>query len=342
MANTQKLATQKPPFQQAAAAPIVVLGSLNMDFVVRVDELPVGGQTVMGRDFQTLPGGKGANQACAAGKLGGRTTMVGRVGDDVFAQRLLDSLAGAGVDVSLVQRTPGCSTGAATISVDSAGQNQIIVAAGANGRVGPGDVAAAFERLPRDGFLLLQLETPLETVAAAARAAASHGLRVVLDPAPAQQLDPSLLGLVDILTPNETEAHRLLGQPRDHVSPEEVAEVASALLELGPRAVILKLGERGAWLQQRGRGQAFPAPRVHACDSTAAGDTFNAALAVALAEGAEIDLAIRFANAAAASSVTKPGAQTSAPTRAEVAQLLQGQPAHAGHQAVIAFCQSAG
>lgn len=296
---------------------IVVVGSLNMDFVVQVGALPRPGETVGGWGFRLLPGGKGANQACAAARLGGRVAMIGRVGDDVFGGQLLASLDAAGVETGGVLTAAGEPTGVALIPVERGGQNQIVVAPGANHSLRPEEVTAALDARPAR-FLLLQLETPPETVAAAAARAQALGMTVVLDPAPAQALGAELLGSVGLLTPNESEARVLLGLTPGGVALGEAAEVARRLLALGPRRVVLKLGAQGAWLADRDRSDHFPAPSVEAVDATAAGDCFNGALAVRLAEGAPLDEAVRFANRAAAISVTRAGAQASLPTRAEV------------------------
>ncbi len=304
---------------------LVVVGSLNMDFVVTVERLPVAGETVLGRDFQMIPGGKGANQACAAGKLGSGSVavrMVGRVGYDVFADHLKASLAAAGVDVGAVNATKSQPTGVALIWVDKQGQNSIVVASGANFALAAADVEAMRQVFRGASLALFQLETPLDTVVAALALARAEGLRTMLDPAPAQPLPSDLLAQVDILTPNENEALMLLGRPPARVSETEAPELAEALRKLGPRHVVLKLGDRGSYYcGDAGSFQtaAFP---VEVRDTTAAGDTFNAALAVALAEGQPVPQAIRFANAAAAISVTRLGAQASAPTRSEVDRFL--------------------
>jgi ribokinase len=297
---------------------ITVVGSLNMDFVVRVATLPRPGETVAGHGFVTLPGGKGANQACAAGRLGGRARMVGRVGGDIFGTQLRESLGAAGVDTASVAVTEGCPTGVALIFVEDGGRNEIVVAAGANAHLMPEDVTGSVLGAAGD-LLLLQLESPLETVEAAAALGAQRGMTVILDPAPARPLPDGLLRNVDCLTPNETEALLLLGRSGGDVPLGEAAEVARALRSRGARSVILKLGDEGAFLDDGTTARHFPAHQVEAIDTTAAGDTFNGALAVALSEGREFPAAIAFANAAAAISVTRLGAQASIPTRADVA-----------------------
>ena len=304
---------------------LVVVGSLNMDFVVAVDHLPAPGQTVLGRNFQMIPGGKGANQACAAARLGEETVtvrMVGRVGYDVFADHLKASLSAAGVDVSAVHATRSEATGVALIAVDTAGQNSIVVASGANHALAAAEVEAMRSVFRGARFVLFQLESPIPTVAAALKLAHEEGVLTMLDPAPAVPLAPELLANVDILTPNESEASILLGLPPGRVSRENAAALARSLCERGPKAVVLKLGDQGCFYcdgESEIFSTAFP---VTAVDATAAGDTFNAALAVALAEGRGVEEALRFANAAAAISVTRLGAQASVPARPEVDGLL--------------------
>ncbi len=304
---------------------VVVVGSLNMDFVVRVRRFPVPGETVLGGEFRMIPGGKGANQACAAGRLGGNAVnvkMIGRVGRDVFADHLKASLSAAGVDVSGVHVTRSQPTGVALIAVDAAGQNSIVVAPGANGELAAADVEAMRRVFRGARVALFQLESPLDTVAGALRIAREEGLITILDPAPAQPLPPELLRQVDILTPNESEALGLLGRPSARLPISEAGRIATALLGLGPRSVILKLGEQGCYACGPDAEGPHAAFEVDAVDSTAAGDTFNAGLAIALAEGRELTDALRFANAAAAISVTRVGAQASAPSRAEVDRLI--------------------
>src|ERR1700691_93053 len=258
---------------------VVVVGSLNMDFVVSVDRLPVPGQTVLGSGFQMIPGGKGANQACAAGKLGAggaaAVRLIGRVGYDVFADHLKASLAAAGVDVSAVHATKSQPTGVALIWVDRQGQNSIVVASGANCALAAADVEAMRKVFRGASLALFQLETPLDTVSAALALARAEGLRTILDPAPAQPLPPALLQHVDILTPNEGEALMLLGRSPARVSAAEGPELARALRKLGPKTIILKLGDQGCFHYDDDGYWHLPAFPVEVRDSTAAGDTFN-------------------------------------------------------------------
>ncbi len=298
-----------------------------MDFVVQVERLPAPGETTLGSGFRMIPGGKGANQACAAGRLAANAAvrMVGRVGYDPFADHLKASLAASGVDVAAVMATRSQPTGVALIWVEKAGQNSIVVAAGANGELAPEDIESVKQAYSGARCALFQLETPLKTVESALQAARRAGAVTVLDPAPAQPLPAPLLALVDILTPNESEACLLLGRAPQRVGFEEAPAMAAALRALGPRAVILKLGEQGCYYSGPEGETAAAGFRVEAVDTTAAGDTFNGAFAVALAEGSELTDALRFANAAAALSVTRLGAQASIPQRAEAERFLESQ-----------------
>lgn len=300
---------------------IVILGSLNMDFVVRVPHLPTPGETVLGHGFETLPGGKGANQACAAGRAGSDNVavrMLGRVGYDVFGDQLKASLAASGVDVSGVHATQEQPTGVALICVDKAGQNSIVVASGANHAMRREDTSAMRAAYQGAYYALFQLETPLAVVEAALRLAREENVRTILDPAPAQPLSGELLSQVDILTPNESEALMLLGRLPERVDPENAPVLAEALLALGPKAVVLKLGDRGCFYWDGHAAIRQSAFHVDAVDSTAAGDTFNGALAVALARNPDVAPALEFASAAAAISVTRAGAQASIPTLREI------------------------
>ncbi len=304
---------------------IVVVGSLNMDFVVAVKQIPAPGETVLGGNFQMMPGGKGANQACAAGRLKSesmRVRMIGRVGLDVFGDQLKASLSAAGVDVSSVHASRTQPTGVAFIAVAPDGQNSIVVASGANMDLPASDVEAMRRVFHGAHAALFQLESPLDTVTAALQLARSEGLLTILDPAPAQPLSDELLMHVDILTPNESEALGLLGEPLRRLTPSEAAPIAAQLRHRGPRTVIVKLGDQGCFADDGAHARHYPGFPVTAVDTTAAGDTFNAALAVSLAEQNDLATAITFANAAAAISVTRHGAQASAPGRAEVEAFL--------------------
>jgi ribokinase len=304
---------------------IVVAGSLNADLVSRVGHLPAPGETVSAIAFDTYCGGKGGNQACAAAKLGGRVALIGCVGDDEAGRMLTGSLRTAGVDVAAVDVVSGVPSGTALVTVDAAGQNQIIVVPGANQALTPDRLAHHRDLLEAASVLLLQLEIPLETVRAAARMARAAGagatgaarVRVILDPAPAppptHPLPDDLLADVHYLTPNETELALIAGTQ----SPSIVGR-AQALLRRGVGSVIVTMGEAGAKLVEREGEYNWSARRTHVVDTTAAGDTFNAALAVALADGASIEEAGAFACAAASISVSRAGAQSSMPTLDEV------------------------
>jgi ribokinase len=302
---------------------IVVIGSLNMDLVGCAARIPVVGETITGHTFFSEPGGKGANQAYAAARLGGRVAMLGRVGGDDFGRQMRANLERVSCDVSGVLAVPDVSSGIALIFVADTGQNSIIIVPGANDRFSPEDVKAAREFLAGAVWVLLQLENPLPTVLAAARAAEHAGARVILDPAPARSVPDELFGLADIITPNETEAAILADLPPASLSPDQALVIARKLQARGARTVIVKVGEQGCLLVHPEGSQLLPAPAVKAVDTTAAGDVFNAGLAVGLSEGLDLPSACRFANAAAAISVTKLGAQTSAPTRAELNDFIQ-------------------
>jgi len=302
------------------AAKIIVVGSLNTDLVACATRIPVAGETITGHTFFSACGGKGANQAYAAARLGARVEMIGCVGQDDFGKQMRANLEHAGCDTSGVVAIPGVSSGIALIFVADSGQNSIVVVPGANERLTPADVESAKPRFSGAAALLLQLETPLATVQAAATAARSWGVRVILDPAPAPStpLPAELLRHVDVLTPNESEAALLAGLAPGRMNAAQAFEVARKLQQLGPRTVIVKLGDQGCALSDGNVEHALPAPRVKAVDTTAAGDVFNAALAVAFGEGADVLAACRVANRAAALSVTRRGAQPAAPSRAEL------------------------
>lgn len=304
---------------------VVVVGSLNMDLVIRSTRIPRPGETILGGDFHSVPGGKGANQAVGAARLRAEVWMVGRVGDDAFGRELLENLAADGIDHTFVLRDRGSATGVALIVVDDAGQNTIVVASGANMNLSPSDVDDAAPTISTADALLLQLESPLETVIHAAQLARSHGVTVILNPAPARPLPEELLALVDVLVPNESETALLTGMPVGNE--DEAAKASAALRKAGVGTVILTLGERGALVAQESGIRVYPAFAVEPVDTTAAGDAFLAGLSVALAEGRRLDEAVQWANAAGALATTRLGAQTSLPTRRAVEQLLAGFPA---------------
>jgi ribokinase len=298
-------------------AQVVVVGSLNADLVVRVDRFPAAGETVSGADFAVHAGGKGANQACAAARLGARVFMVGRLGRDENARLLRESLEAAGVDLSHVREDPSVPTGTALIEIDATGQNRIVVVPGANGRVEPADIDNAADLVGPGTILLVQLEIPLRAVARALSLAHERGAFVILDPAPVRPDAMSLVRLAHVVTPNESELGALVGEAPapDHAGARKQARV---LLARGAQAVVAKRGAEGAFLVRHDDEHDWPAPRIDAVDTTAAGDAWNGAFAAALAEGQSEKDAGRFATDAAALSVTRAGAQPGMPTRTEV------------------------
>lgn len=306
-----------------APTTIHVFGSLNMDLVCRTPRLPQPGETILGTHFETLPGGKGANQAVAAARLGAPTAMVGRVGEDDFGRQLIQGLQTAGVAASGVAMDAGAPTGVAAIAVDEAGCNTIVVVPGANGRVDDDDVDRLMGQLQPGDILLLQFEVPLPAVIAAAKAAKAQGARVIVDPAPARDDVPAeFFRTVDILTPNQIEASQLTGLSVTDIS--TATEAARQLVQRGVAIAIVKLGELGAVVAAGDRTFHQPALPVNTVDTVAAGDAFNGGLAVALAEAMDLAAAVEFASAVAAASVTVPGAQSSMPERSQVAALVMG------------------
>lgn len=304
-------------------AKVVVVGSSNTDMVVQVPHIPAPGETVLGGEFIMAAGGKGANQAVAAARLGAQVTLVARVGRDVFGERALAGFRQEGIDIQHIAVDPEAASGVALIFVDASGENSIAVAPGANARLTPQDVQQAKEVIEAADVLLLQLETPLETVRQAAEIAQRAGVRVVLNPAPAQPLPADVLALVDVLTPNEGEVSLLARRQIAQTTTLADAEAsARCLIEQGVKVVIVTLGARGALIVTPGFQQLVPGFAVDVVDTTAAGDAFNGGLAVALADGKSLAEAVRFANACGALAATKMGAQPSLPTANEVARFL--------------------
>ncbi|MEE8170258.1 MAG: ribokinase [Phycisphaerae bacterium] len=309
---------------------IAVVGSINMDLVVRVPHVPAPGETVVGGDLARYPGGKGANQAVAAARLGAKTIMIGRVGDDANGRALLDALAADGVDTTHVRVCDDAPTGAATIAVSDDGENAICVAPGANARVTPADVDAA-ERALRDCHVcLLQLELPVEPIVHAIRRCREWNVKTILDYAPAPADPPPELLQADVISPNAAEAAVLAGRS-EHAekmcsSADAVASLADAVCSRGASCVVLKLGAAGALICNDRGTQRIPPFTIEAVDTTAAGDAFTAALGVALAEGQSLAEAARFANAAGALACTVHGAQPSMPARDYVVALLAESP----------------
>ncbi|MBW4560323.1 MAG: ribokinase [Mojavia pulchra JT2-VF2] len=293
---------------------IIVFGSINIDLVATTPRLPITGETLLGHDFFQVPGGKGANQAVALTRLGIPTQMIGRVGADNFGTELINNLQTSGVQTDNIVVDEAVSSGVAIIAVDDNGGNQIIVIPGANGRVNNEDVERLSPLLGRASTLLLQFEIPLSAVVAAAKAARKAGVKVILDPAPAQSDIPDeLYPLVDIITPNEVEAGQLVGFAVD--GEESAAKAAAILLQKGVKCAIAKLGTKGVFCATNEETFFVPAFSVNAVDTVAAGDAFNGGLAAALYEGLSLHQAVVWGAAAGALAATKPGAQTSLPDR---------------------------
>lgn len=291
-----------------------------MDLVVSCNRFPQAGETAFGTDFGMYPGGKGANQAVAVARAGGKVHFVTRMGDDGFRAELVKSLASNGIGSDHVLTDPSESTGIALITVDRSGQNQILVVSGSNMRLSPEDLEERRSLFEQVDVVLLQLEIPIGTVVRAAEMASDAGAQVVLNPAPAQQLPDQIYPALDFITPNETEAEQLTGTPvSDRKSAEQAADW---FFQKGVTNVVFTLGERGALLVTHDRTKLFAAPRVDPLDTTAAGDAFNGALAARLAEGSPIDDALEFANAFAALSVTRAGAQPSMPAYREAMEFM--------------------
>lgn len=306
-------------------ARITVVGSLNMDLVVRTPRIPRPGETIIGSDFRTVPGGKGANQAVAAAKLGADVAMVGCVGQDDFGQALLLNLVDLNIDTEFVRRDPSAATGIALITVEDSGQNNIVLAPGANMELTAADIERAEGRIAESDIVLFQLESPVPVVHVGLELAKRRDVTTILNPAPASPLNDDLLRCVDVLVPNESETSLLTGLPVE--SQDEVRMAARRLRAMGIGTVILTLGERGAFLSSAEEERLVPAYQIEAVDTTAAGDAFVAGFAVALAEGGSLPEAVRWGNAAGALAAMRHGAQPSMPTRSEWEQFYQRETA---------------
>ncbi len=299
---------------------IVVVGSSNTDMIIKVSQLPAPGETVLGGQFIRAAGGKGANQAVAAARAGGKVTFVARVGDDMFGTSAIDGFKSDGINVDHVVKDAEAPSGVAQIMVADDGENCIAVASGANSNLSPQDIDLAHNAIGKADILLTQLETPIPTIIRAVELAKSFDKKVILNPAPAHPLPDDLLRNISVITPNETEAALLTGV--NVTNEESAARAALILIRKGVESVIITMGSKGAYVHHDNEGYLVPGFEVDAVDTTAAGDTFNGALAVRLSQGEHFRDAVIFANAAAALSVTRVGAQPSVPILSEVNTFL--------------------
>ena len=299
---------------------IVVVGSSNTDMIIKTARIPKPGETVLGGEFTIAAGGKGANQAVSAARAGGDVVFVARVGEDMFGEQAVNGFIQDNINVEYIFHDKNAPSGVALIFVDEKGENSIAVASGANANVSPADIETAREVIAASHILLMQLEIPLESVKAAAGIASESGVKVILNPAPAQPLVDDILKHISIITPNETEAELLTGINVENE--QDAGAAANRLLERGIETVMLTMGSRGGYIASPEFTGVVPAFRVDAVDTTAAGDVFNGVLAVSIAEGKSLVDAVRFASAAAALSVKTLGAQTSAPHRTEIEAFL--------------------
>ena len=299
---------------------IVVIGSSNTDMIIKMSRIPKPGETVIGGEFSTAAGGKGANQAVSAARAGGKVVLIARIGDDMFGTKAIYGFVQDGINIDNIITDKNAPSGVALIFVDEKGENSIAVASGANANLSPEDIKAAQKKIASAGMLLMQLEIPIETVKTAAEIASSNGVQVILNPAPACPLGDDILRHISIITPNENEAELLTGIKVE--DEHGAAEAADALLAKGINTVLITLGCRGVYVAASDFKGIVPGFKVKAEDTTAAGDVFNGVLAVSLAENIPLVDAVRFSNAAAALSVTKLGAQPSAPSREEIEDFL--------------------
>ena len=301
---------------------IIIFGSINIDLITTTKKLPIAGETIIGKDLYQIPGGKGANQAVALAKLGIPTVMVGRVGADSFGLELVQNLQNTGVQTDNILIDETVNSGIAIITVDDAGENQIVVIPGANGRVNQEDIKRLSPLLPTATALLLQLEIPINTVIAAAQAAQDANIKVILDPAPAQtNLPDEIYPLIDIITPNEIEAGQLVGFAVN--DQESATKAAKILLQRGVKCAIIKLGAKGVICATAEETFFIPAFSVDAVDTVAAGDAFNGGLAAALFTGLSLQQAVIWGTAAGALAATKMGAQSSLPDKLTFDSFLQ-------------------
>lgn len=303
-----------------SANKLVVLGSINADHILNVNEFPRPGETITGKDYRISFGGKGANQAVAAGRSGANITFIACVGDDDIGKQVCRQLKLDNIDIQPIESISGTNTGVAMIFVNGKGENVIAIDAGANAAVTPDYLNKYRQQVIDADVLLMQLETPLETILAAAKLAKQNDTLVALNPAPARELSDELLANIDIITPNETEAEQLTGITI--VNSDDANKAAGLLHAKGIRTVIITLGSRGAWVSIDGIGSLIEGYRVEPVDTIAAGDTFNGALITAMLEGQELYQAVKFGHAAAAIAVTRRGAQPSVPWRKEIDAFL--------------------
>jgi ribokinase len=297
-------------------ARIIVIGSSNTDMVIKTEKLPAPGETILGGTFLMNPGGKGANQAVAAARLGGNVTFVTKTGNDMFGSEAVHLFEKEGIEAKYISKDDKNPSGVALITVDEHGENSIVVAPGSNGTLSAKDIKDEIFDTDKSDLFLMQLEIPVATVEYVAKKASGNGNRAILNPAPAQYLSDDLLGCIYLITPNETEAEIITGIKVHDVASAEMA--AKKLCEKGVKNVIITLGPSGAYLLSGAQSKIIPSVPVKAVDTTAAGDVFNGAIAVAISEGMELSDAVAFANKAAAISVTRMGAQASAPYREEI------------------------
>lgn len=300
---------------------IVVIGSLNIDFVIEVDKMPLPGETVLGKSFTLVPGGKGANQAYAIGKLGANVSMIGAIGNDEYGETLLENLNSVHVDTTNITKINDTNTGCAFINVDSNGENNIVVIGGANKKLTTDIIDNNIDTINTADIIVIQLEIPINVVNYVAKLAKQKKKLVILDPAPAcSNLPDELFENVDIIKPNETEIQILSGMKTN--TEEEKVEAAKFLIQKGVKTVIITLGEKGSLLVTKNKIEKFYSPKVEAIDTTAAGDSFTAALAKSLLEDKNIEDAIKYAHIVSSITVTKKGAQTSIPNPNEIEKFL--------------------